>query len=160
MHNKLASMLTLAMLISISTANAFADESRAKVTGIGGVFFLADGDPKALSAWYEKHLGVPMQPWGGGLLLWKDDQAEDGGMTIWGTAPKDSDWFAPSKARFMINYRVDNLEKLIEQLKAADIAILSGPEYHENGSFAWLLDPAGNKIVLWDPKIWNDANKR
>ena len=133
---------------------------RARVTGIGGVFFLAGEDHRALSAWYEKHLGIPIQPWGGAVLEWKNDQAEDGGATVWHAAADDSDWFAPSDARFMINYRVDNLERLITQLRADGIELLKGPEYHENGAFAWLLDPQGNKIELWEPKIWNASNKR
>ena len=60
----------------------------------------------------------------------------------------------------MINYRVYNLEKLIEQLSGANIKILKGPEYHENGIFTWLLDPEGNKVELWEPKHWDEKNKR
>jgi predicted enzyme related to lactoylglutathione lyase len=132
----------------------------AKVTGIGGVFFLANDDNDKLAIWYQEHLGISLQEWGGGLFPWQDDHAEDGGSTVWHVAAADSDWFAPSTSRFMINYRVDDLEKLIEQLNSAHIEILKGPEYHENGVFAWLLDPEGNKIELWEPKIWDDNNKR
>ncbi|MBX2836681.1 MAG: VOC family protein [Gammaproteobacteria bacterium] len=132
----------------------------AKVTGIGGVFFLANGDKGKLSEWYQQHLGIALEPWGGGVLEWKQDQAEDGGLTVWNVAEPDSDWFAPSAARFMINYRVDDLETLIEQLQKANIDIVKGPEYHENGVFAWVMDPEGNKIELWEPKLWDDKNKR
>lgn len=132
----------------------------ARVTGIGGVFFLANEDNDKLAKWYEEHLGISLQDWGGGLLEWKNDLAEDGGATVWHVAAADSEWFAPSKSRFMINYRVDDLEELIEQLTGAGTTILQGPEYHENGVFAWLLDPEGNKVELWEPKSWDEKNKR
>lgn len=131
-----------------------------KVTGIGGVFFLANKDNESLAKWYEQHLGIPIQEWGGGVLEWKDDTAEDGGSTVWNIAASDSDWFAPSQARFMINYRVDDLDALLKKLVAANIEIFDGPEYHENGAFAWIIDPEGNKVELWEPKLWDDKNKR
>ena len=74
-------------------------------------------------------------------------------------AKADTEWFAPSDAPFMINYRVDDLGALLENLKAAGVEILSGPESHENGKFAWIADPDGNKVELWEPMIWDDANK-
>ncbi len=134
--------------------------SEGKVTGIGGVFFLANKDNKSLSNWYEEHLGISIETWGGGVLEWKNDHAEDGGATVFNIAARDSEWFAPSKARFMINYRVDNMSALLEKLNAANIAILEGPQYEENGVFAWIVDPEGNKIELWEPMIWDDKNKR
>ena len=81
-------------------------------------------------------------------------------MTVWHVADHDSSWFSPSESRLMINYRVDDLEELVEQLKNDDIEILQGPEYHENGVFVWIMDPEGNKIELWEPKIWDEKNKR
>lgn len=131
-----------------------------RVTGIGGVFFLADRGNKALGRWYEEHLGIQLQAWGGGVLEWKDDVAEDGGATVWHVAAADSEWFAPSKARFMINYRVDDMAALIAKLNAAGVEILEGPQYEENGVFAWIVDPEGNKVELWEPMIWDDKNKR
>jgi predicted enzyme related to lactoylglutathione lyase len=141
-------------------ANAEEEESMAKVTGIGGVFFLSRGDARSLSLWYEKHLGVRIEDFGAAILKWEDDNAEDGGVTVWHVADRNSDWFSPSESTFMINYRVDDLEAMVEQLTAAGIDILKGPEYHENGVFAWLLDPEDNKIELWEPKIWDETNKR
>ena len=124
----------------------------ARVTGIGGVFFLSRGDAKSLSSWYEKHLGIKLEDFGAAILNWKDDKAEDGGMTVWHVAERDSDWFSPSDPPFMINYRVDDMEAMVAQLEAAGIEILKGPEYHENGVFAWIMDPEGNKVELWEPK--------
>lgn len=131
----------------------------AKITGIGGVFFKSTGDNKALAAWYQKHLGMPLAPWGGAALRWPEDVAEDKGVTAWHVAPATSKWFAPSDASFMINYRVDDLTELLANLKAAGIDILSGPESHENGKFAWIVDPDGNKVELWEPKIFDEKNK-
>ncbi|HEY1099824.1 MAG TPA: VOC family protein [Myxococcota bacterium] len=131
----------------------------AKVTGIGGVFFLANHNNKKLAAWYQQHLGVPVQSWGGAAFSWPDDVADDEGATAWHIAAKDSAWFQPSTARFMINYRVDDLTALVAQLEAAGIALLKGIEQHDNGRFAWLLDPEGNKIELWEPQGHNDKHE-
>jgi len=131
----------------------------ARVTGVGGVFFKARGDAKALAAWYQTHLGLNIEDYGGATLAWPDDHAEDKGLTVWCVAAKDSEWFSPSDAPFMINYRVDHLTALIEQLASAGIALHKGPESHENGKFAWIIDPDGNKIELWEPMLWDDKNK-
>ncbi len=125
-----------------------------KVTGIGGVFIKARGDHSALAAWYQQHLGIPLAVWGGAVLRWPDDAQADGGLTVWSTAKADGAWFAPSEATFMINYRVDDLHGLLANLTAAGIATLKGPESHENGDFAWIMDPEGNKVELWEPKAW------
>jgi len=117
----------------------------AKVTGIGGVFFKSRNDNKALAAWYQKHLGIPLQAWGGAALRWPDDKADDKGVTAWHVAGKDSQWFSPSDSAFMINYRVDDLGELIAQLRADGIEIVGGPESHENGKFAWVMDPDGTR---------------
>lgn len=93
-------------------------------------------------------------------MNWQLDTSEDKGLTVWHVADRDSDWFSPSESTFMINYRVDDLEAMVDQLTAASINILKGPEYHENGAFAWLSDPEGNKIELWEPKIWDEKNKK
>ena len=120
----------------------------ARVTGIGGVFFKTRGDRKTLAAWYQKHLGLALEDFGGAILRWPDDKAEDRGLTVWHVAEKESDWFSPSGSSFMINYRVDNLGELVAALKKAGIEILKGPESHENGKFAWIMDPDGNKVEL------------
>jgi predicted enzyme related to lactoylglutathione lyase len=133
----------------------------ARITGIGGVFLKTKTtDPKELAAWYQKHLGMPLEAWGGAALRWPKDPAEDKGVTAWHLAAKDSDWFNPSSSSFMINYRVDNLEEMLSKLKADGIEISKGLEHHENGKFAWIMDPDGNKVELWEPMIWDEKNKR
>jgi len=123
----------------------------ARVTGIGGVFFKSTTDHKRLAEWYRDRLGIPLEPWGGAILKWPEDKAEDGGLTVWHVAEPDTKWFSPSAASFMINYRVDDLDALLAQLRSNGVEVVKGPETHENGKFAWVLDPDGNKIELWQP---------
>ncbi|MEM1089637.1 MAG: VOC family protein [Pseudomonadota bacterium] len=131
----------------------------AKITGIGGVFIQSTKDSKALSQWYAEHLGLKLEEYGHAALEWRDDTAEDGGLTVWCTAAPDSDWFAPSQASFMINYRIDDMDGMLAQLEAGGVEIVKGPESHENGRFLWVMDPEGNKIELWEPKLWDEKNK-
>ena len=125
----------------------------AKVTGIGGIFFKAR-DPGALKQWYADHLGMTLESWGGVVFDWKDDAAHQKvpGATVWHVAAADTTWFAPSEAAQMINYRVDDLVALLAQLDAAGIPCLKGPDEEFNGLFAWILDPEGNKVELWEPR--------
>ena len=131
----------------------------ARVTGIGGVFFKSRSDHAALAAWYQQHLGLTLEPWGGAILKWPEDTAEDQGMTVWNVAEKDTQWFSPSDSAFMINYRVDNLDEMVTQLEDGGVEIVQGPESHENGKFAWIMDPDGNKVELWEPMNWDEKNK-
>ncbi len=123
----------------------------AKITGIGGVFFKSTTDNEALAAWYRDNLGLKIEDWGGAIIRWPEDNAVDGGLTVWTVAASDSKWFSPSTSSFMINYRVDDLDELLSQLQKAGVPIQAGPESHENGKFAWIMDPDGNKIELWEP---------
>ena len=86
----------------------------AKITGIGGVFFKAKTDNKALREWYQKHLGLELAEWGGAAIRWPDDKAEDEGVTAWHVADPTSKWFSPSESSFMINYRIDNMDEMVE----------------------------------------------
>ena len=131
----------------------------ARITGIGGVFFKSRNDHATLAAWYQEHLGISLESFGGAILRWPDDKAEDKGLTVWHIAEKESQWFSPSDSSFMINYRVDNLVEMIEQLRASGVEIIQGPESHENGKFAWVMDPEGNKVELWEPMLWDEKNK-
>ena len=123
----------------------------AKVTGIGGVFFKSTNDHKKLAEWYSRNLGIQLEPWGGAILKWSDDKSAAGGLTVWHVAEKNTEWFSPSASTFMINYRVDDLAGLLAQLQRNGVEILKGPESDENGKFAWILDPDGNKVELWEP---------
>jgi predicted enzyme related to lactoylglutathione lyase len=93
------------------------------------------------------------------VLRWPEDRAADKGVTVWHVAKHDTEWFAPSDASFMINYRVDDLNELLANLRAAGVEVLKGPEADENGAFAWIADPDGNKVELWEPKISDETNE-
>jgi predicted enzyme related to lactoylglutathione lyase len=131
----------------------------ARVTGIGGIFFKIKGNSKELAAWYEKYLGMRLEPFGGAILRWPEDAGQDKGVTVWSVAASDSQWFSPSAAGFMINYRVDDLDGVIARFNEGGIALHQGPEGHENGRFAWVIDPDGNKVELWEPKAFDENNK-
>jgi catechol 2,3-dioxygenase-like lactoylglutathione lyase family enzyme len=123
----------------------------AKVTGIGGVFFKTP-DSQATAAWYRDRLGLPIEPWGGSVLHWRTlDDAEERGYTVWSPFALDADKFDPSDQPFMMNYRVDDLAALLDELRAGGVQIVGELEQHENGKFAWIMDPDGRKIELWEP---------
>ena len=122
-----------------------------RVTGIGGIFFKAKDAP-ALRAWYQRHLGIDVQAWGGAAFTWADAEGQPfAGTTIWSIGPQEGDHFAPSTARFMINYRVDDLQALVQVLRAEGCTVLEKIEESEYGKFAWVIDPEGHKVELWQP---------
>jgi catechol 2,3-dioxygenase-like lactoylglutathione lyase family enzyme len=123
-----------------------------RVTGIGGIFFKSD-DPERLYRWYEKHLGIVREPHGQGAAFhWRNaDNPEEDGFTAWGVFPSSTKYFDPSRARHMINYRVDDLDTLLAALKAEGVEIDPHREDYDYGRFAWIMDPDGNRIELWEP---------
>lgn len=123
-----------------------------RVTGIGGIFFKTQ-DPEALYQWYEKHLGIQRAPDGSGAMFeWRDNN-EPGqkGMTVWSIFPRDSKYFDPSASSFMFNYLVDDLDALLKALQEEGVQIDPRREDYDYGRFAWIMDPAGNRIELWEP---------
>ena len=102
---------------------------------------------------------MSVEDFGGAILRWPADTADDGGLTVWHVADSDSQWFSPSTSSFMINDRVDDLDALLAQLRASGVGVVGGPESHENGKFAWIMDPEGNKAELWQPMAWDPENK-
>jgi len=122
-----------------------------RVTGIGGIFFNAR-DPMSLRAWYHEHLGLAVQEWGGAALRWTDAEGTPiAGTTIWSINDAGGDHFAPSKSSFMVNYRVENIHALVAALKAEGCNVLEKIDESEYGKFAWVIDPEGNKVELWEP---------
>ncbi len=122
-----------------------------RVTGIGGIFFKAK-DAAALRAWYKRHLGIEVQDWGGTAFTWADAEGKPmAGTTIWSISPVEGDTFAPSAATFMINYRVEDLNALVNVLKEEGCHVLDKIDESEFGKFAWVIDPEGNKVELWQP---------
>jgi predicted enzyme related to lactoylglutathione lyase len=116
-----------------------------RVIGIGGVFIKAR-DPKALGEWYRKHLGIDVQAWNGAAF-----QSAGGETTVWSLFPEASTYFAPSKAAFMVNYRVPDLDRVLAALRAEGCAVDERTETSEYGKFGWVMDPEGNRLELWQP---------
>lgn len=122
-----------------------------RVTGIGGIFFSAK-DPVALRAWYKRHLGIDVQDWGGASFDWADaDGNPVKGTTAWLIGKDDGKHFAPSRSTFMVNYRVDDLDALLEALREEGCEVLDKTEDSDFGKFGWVMDPEGNKVELWQP---------
>ena len=122
------------------------------IKGIGGVFFKTK-DPEKIRSWYSEHLGIEPEKEGHVLFKWKDFENPDKtGYTVWSPFPDKTEYFDPSKAPFMVNYIVENLEGLIKKLEKDDIRIIGKIEEYDYGKFAWIIDPEGNKIELWEPK--------
>ncbi|HYV84728.1 MAG TPA: VOC family protein [Patescibacteria group bacterium] len=121
-----------------------------RVTGIGGIFFTAQ-DPVVLRAWYKKHLGIDVLEWGGAAFRWTDDSGKPvGGTTVWSIGG-GGDHYAPSKAPFMVNYRVADLQSLLKALREEGCQVLEKTDDSEYGKFGWVMDPEGNKVELWQP---------
>lgn len=121
-----------------------------KVTGIGGIFFKCK-DPKKINEWYKTHLGFNTTPYGT-TFEWR--QAEDStkkGATQWSPFAETTKYFEPSTKDFMINYRVENLEALVEQLKNEGVTIVDKIEASDFGKFVHIMDVEGNKVELWEP---------
>ena len=121
-----------------------------KVTGIGGIFFKAK-DPKALCDWYRKHLGIDIESWGGCAFQWKNDPQLDGGTTAFSIFPDTTKYLEPSTKPFMINFRVADLHALVTALRAEGADVDAKTQESEFGKFAWVMDPEGNRIELWEP---------
>jgi predicted enzyme related to lactoylglutathione lyase len=120
-----------------------------KVTGIGGIFFKCN-DPQQMNDWYAKNLGLPVEAYGT-MFKWRDaDNPEKEGGTVWSPFKQDTTYFEPSKKDFMINYRVENIEALVEQLKADGVTVTDEITTYDYGKFVHILDPEGNAIELWE----------
>src|SRR2546426_1495305 len=127
------------------------EDQMKRVTGIGGIFFSAK-DPKALCAWYKTHLGIDVQDWGGAAFDWTDaDGNPTKGTTAWSIGAASGNQFAPSKSTFMVNYRVEDLEALLQALRDEGCEVLEKADDSEYGKFGWVMDPEGNKVELWQP---------
>jgi catechol 2,3-dioxygenase-like lactoylglutathione lyase family enzyme len=121
-----------------------------KVTGVGGVFFRAR-DPARMTAWYREHLGINVDD-GHADFVWQEDgQPGPTGRTIWAMFPEHTAYFGPSRPAFMINYRVSNMKRMLAQLRRQGVAV-EKEEDSNCGHFAWITDPEGNRIELWEPK--------
>lgn len=121
-----------------------------KVTGIGGIFFKTK-DPEKMKDWYGKNLGLTTNEYGSVFEFRKSEAPNEKAYSVWSPFKADTDYFEPSEKEFMINYRVENIEKLVANLKEAGVTICDEIETYEYGKFVHILDPENNKIELWEP---------
>jgi predicted enzyme related to lactoylglutathione lyase len=122
-----------------------------KVTGIGGVFFKCK-DPKKMTEWYNTHLGLNAGEYGATFEWREESDSSKKGQTQWTPFAESTKYFQPSTKDFMINYRVDNLEALVEELKKEGVTIVDTIESYDYGKFIHIMDVEGNKIQLWEAK--------
>jgi len=135
-------------LATVLPRAAVADAVVGHVTGIGGVF-VKSKDPRALAAWYHDMLGVTLEPWGGAKLRY--DAPLHPPSAAWIALSSNSKYTAPSSREFMLDFAVDNLDAIVARLASKGVAILARDDSDPSGRFAWILDPDGTKIELWQP---------
>jgi len=154
MRLELACGLTTIALAVLSQTPISA-EPAGHVTGVGGVFFKSK-DPKALAAWYRDMLGMKIESWGGALLPY--DAPGHPSVVAWQAFSATTKYMAPSTREFMVDYAVDDLDAIVARLTSKGVTILKRDDSDPNGRFAWILDPDGAKIELWQPKPKPDAH--
>ena len=121
-----------------------------KVTGIGGIFFLSK-NPEQIREWYGKNLGIAMDEYGSAFESRNADKHDEINYLRWSPFDEGTDYFDPSDKEFMINYRVQNIERLVDRLMENGVNIVDEIEEFEYGKFIHVMDPEGNKIELWEP---------
>ena len=133
-----------------TTSAQTTDDLERFVTGIGGVFFRAD-DPESTRTWYREHLGIVGEGPGVSYYWREQDNPERVGFTVWSVFPRDTEYFGGSSQEFMVNYRVRDLDLLLERLRNAGIEQVKELEEYPYGRFAWVEDIDGNRVELWEP---------
>jgi predicted enzyme related to lactoylglutathione lyase len=142
-------LLLIVALSVVSMPAALAAEPPGRITGVGGIFFKSK-DPKALMAWYRDVLGIRIEAWGGAMLRY-DAPGHPPVLTL-NAVGQATSYMEPSKREFMIDFAVDDLSAFLDRLKAKGVAILKRDDSDPSGNFAWIVDPDGTKIELWEPK--------
>ncbi|RZK77123.1 MAG: VOC family protein [Pedobacter sp.] len=132
-------------------SNEISNDETPKVTGVGGIFFFTE-NPKETRDWYAKNLGLEVNDWGSTFESRNMANPEEINSLQWSPFKNGSEYFEPSKKEFMINYRVQHIEKLVERLKSNNVTILDEIETSDYGKFVHIMDADGNKIELWEPK--------
>lgn len=142
----------VALGLSMTPAGSYAGP-QGRVTGVGGIFIRSD-DPKALMAWYRDVLGIKIEDWGGAMLSY-DAPLHPPVLTL-NAFGRSNDYMEPSKRDFMLNFAVDDLSAIVTRLKASGVTVIKQDDTDPSGRFAWILDPDGTKIELWEPKAERD----
>lgn len=149
MDRRLMLWLCITLLSVASFTSPAAAPPAGHITGVGGIYFKAK-DPKALAAWYRDVLGMPVEAWGGAALRY--DAPKHPPALAWNVFPASTKYFAPSISGLMIDYVVDDMDALLTRLRSKGVTVLKQDNSDPSGRFAWILDPEGNKIELWEPK--------
>ena len=139
----------LALAVGLGLCTTIQAQPVGRITGVGGIF-VRSKDPKALRHWYRDVLGVQLESWGGAML--KYDAPGHPPVVTWSAVPATADYMAPSPREFMIDFAVDDLDAYLVRLKEKGVTILKSEDGGATGKFAWILDPDGTKIELWQPK--------
>lgn len=126
------------------------EDTTPKVTGIGGIFFFSD-NPQETREWYAKNLGFEVNEWGATFESRNSNKTDEKESIQWSPFKKGDEYFLPSKKDFMINYRVQNIEELVNRLKENGVTILDNITTYDYGKFVHIMDDEGNKIELWEP---------
>jgi predicted enzyme related to lactoylglutathione lyase len=133
-----------------ATAYTVVNDTTPRVTGIGGIFFASD-NPKKTKEWYAKNLGLETNEWGSSFEFRNANRPDEINYLQWSPFKTGNKYFAPSKKEFMINYRVQHIDKLVKNLKANGVIVLDTIESYEYGKFVHIMDADSNKIELWEP---------
>ena len=151
MGKRFAALVALTVAIMANSAQGGEQtpkQAPGHITGVGGIFFKSK-DPKALAAWYRDVLGLRLEAWGGATLGY--DAPGHPPVLVWNAFPENTDYFAPSTRSYMVNFAVDDLDAFVTRLEKKGVKILKRDDSDPNGRFAWILDPDGTKIELWEP---------
>jgi predicted enzyme related to lactoylglutathione lyase len=138
--------LGVAAIVALTTSTPLHAETAGRITGLGGVF-VKSKDPKALARWYREVLGLPVETWGG--VIFRTEASQHPPVTTWNAFAAATDYMAPSPRDFMINFAVDDLQAYLAKLRAKNVPIIKEMDGGATGKFAWILDPDGTKIELW-----------
>lgn len=141
-------LLCAALAALVMSAGAEAAEP-GHITGVGGIF-VTSKDPKALAAWYRDVLGIHVEPWGGAMLAY--DAPGHPPMVVWNAFKEGDGYLKPSTREFMINFAVDDLDAFLARIEAKGVKVLKRDDSDPSGRFAWIMDPDGTKIELWQSK--------
>jgi catechol 2,3-dioxygenase-like lactoylglutathione lyase family enzyme len=145
-----AGLFVFGILLSMAVATpGNAEPAAGRITGVGGIFFKSK-DPKALAAWYRDVLGIAVEDWGGATLRY--DAPGHPPVVVWGPFVEKTEYFAPSSREFMVNFAVDDMDAFLARLEAKGVKILKRDDGDPSGKFAWIMDPDGTKIELWQAK--------
>lgn len=143
---------------SISNKGVMSMPASKKVTGIGGIFFKCKS-PVQMREWYSKNLGLATNEYGSMFEFRKSDPPNEKAYLQWSPFNENTDYFEPSDKQFMINYQVENLDALVEELRRDGVTILDSIAVYDYGKFVHILDPENNKIELWEPAPVTDSNE-